>query len=236
MVYGTNAKKLVLDDILVDTVEQPFGEVSGDIFGTKKLSDDKMLIYFADIAGHGDNLDSCPYNTKKVFEGVENQKLKNIIKETNSKLYGEKPSMITAFMGIYDDKEKTLQYRDCGQGALLYDVKTGEIEVLSKSGLPFGVMENYGLPIETTKKQIDSEKILFIYSDGLEDFRNSDEKPMHIDMKIPGLLKQYASQTSNLDIVTKMVYNHVKVKAQEQNLNFDDDVSIMAIYIPPRNL
>jgi serine phosphatase RsbU (regulator of sigma subunit) len=153
-------------------------EVSGDFYDLFPLDDHRFLFVVADSAGKG--ISACLYSlgfrsALRAF-ALTGSSLADIIKQANDLLLldtGNSGFFITAWIGIYDVKTKTLEY--CSQGhppALLK--RQGELQELSTHGISFGVEELIGDSIKSIILQ--NGDFLLLYTDGILEAHNPNQQ------------------------------------------------------------
>jgi serine phosphatase RsbU (regulator of sigma subunit) len=161
-------------------VLKPAGETSGDFYDFIDLQNGKIGISIADVTDKGTSAAlfmalsrslwrtyavEYPDSPEKTME-VTNQR---ILADTHGGLF------ITLFYGILDPKTGEFSYSSAGHHpAYLVRSKDWQIEELSRTGIPLGVMED-----TTWSKQIitlEQGDTLVLYTDGVTDALNEKEQ------------------------------------------------------------
>lgn len=165
-----NSKKLKLSSYYM-----PHFALGGDYFDYIELSKDKFLISIADVSGKGipaallmSNVQACLRTMTRQTEDI-----KKIVEELNFQisLRGLSERFVSIFLCIYDLKNKTLQYINCGHPhpLLFFDNK---VEELSEGSTVLGMFEK--LPQLNYKKISNISNFnLFCYTDGITEAKNN---------------------------------------------------------------
>ena len=119
---------------------QPAEEVGGDYFDIKYLDDDRVVIIFGDVCGHGMAAALVTAVLKTTFQAwLETPtNLKNLAHQLNRNVYFTTPTgdFAEAFLAILNVKTGQLEYINCGhqpQPWLLYGDENGRIGQLDQA-------------------------------------------------------------------------------------------------------
>ena len=205
----------------------PFKEVGGDYYDLIKVSDDEYFVCIADVSGKGISAALLMSNFQAKVRALVQTKipLKSLILELNKQLFdlinGEK--FITFFGGYLNSKNQTLTYVNCGHHAPLY-VCNKTVTMLESNTTMLGVFPE--IPdFEPQQIKMKPPCKLFLYTDGLMDYSNSEYAPFTFE-EIQTLL------TKNSDKSTEEIIALIKEKIEEKSKNilaFQDDITVLML-------
>jgi len=161
-------------DLEVASKYLPAKEVSGDYYDLFPLSETKILITIADIAGKG--ISACLYSLSlrsmlRSFAGEF--ELEEALKKANQLFCsdtGDTGMFATVWVGIFDQKTKELSYVNAGHHPTLL-LRKGKVNELEGSGLAIGIQEETSY--SSKKVQLESNDFLLLYTDGAIEMTNS---------------------------------------------------------------
>jgi sigma-B regulation protein RsbU (phosphoserine phosphatase) len=131
------------------------GDVSGHGIGAALLMASARGI-LRSLAGRHD------YDLTQLFQALNH----HLVKDT------DEASFLTLFYGVLDIKSRSLHWNSAGHGpVLLYRYAGGEIEELSTTGIPLGMLEEATYP-PAGPVFLEAGDILLIGTDGLWETRN----------------------------------------------------------------
>jgi serine phosphatase RsbU (regulator of sigma subunit) len=144
--------------------------VGGDIWGMEATRPHRLMLYIADFTGHGI---AAALNTARFHSFVHiacqrTDKPASVLRRLNQRLNEVLPvgQFATMFCAALDFGAKTLEYASAGAPPQLYRRSSAErFEVLSKPGLPLGVLRDASYESETLP--FEPGGALVLYTDGL---------------------------------------------------------------------
>ena len=169
--------ELKLSGLQVDHLIKPSLYLSGDFLDYFKLSDDKVLVYIADVSGHGA---SSAFVTV-LLKNLTNRLQRNLKRQSSSEilhpdLFLERINAelldtglgkhVTVFVGIITISERTLDYAVGAHFPMpIISFEGGDTHFLEGSGLPVGIFEKpewevYRIPLDKPFR-------LILFSDGI---------------------------------------------------------------------
>lgn len=210
----------------------PSEQLGGDSFGYHWLDERYLAIYILDVCGHGVRpaLLSCTVNSvlkEQTLNQVDYSKPVEVLKELNQKFRMEdhRDMFFTAWYGVYDKENKTLNYSSGGHPPALIYRKNSELIELSTPGLVIGAMSDSQFAEKT--EVIQSGDQLFIYTDGVYELTKKKDNTL-VDIKeFFDVIKTTCSKEENLDKVLEEVVDFAK-EITGSDL-FPDDFSIVAL-------
>ncbi|NWO06052.1 MAG: response regulator [Alteromonadaceae bacterium] len=169
--------ELKLSGLQVDHLIKPSLYLSGDFLDYFKLSDDKVLVYIADVSGHGA---SSAFVTV-LLKNLTNRLQRNLKRQSSSEilhpdLFLERINAelldtglgkhVTVFVGIITISERTLDYAVGAHFPMpIISFEGGDTHFLEGSGLPVGIFEKPEW--EVYRISLDKPFRLILFSDGI---------------------------------------------------------------------
>lgn len=155
----------------------PHQEVSGDYYDFISLPDGDFAFCVADVSGKGipaallmSNFQACLRTLMMDFT-----ELSDVVKKLNRHLRnssrGER--FITAFLGLYHQKDRILRYVNCGHIPPFLLSGSGEINPLYKGCTLLGIFDE--LPhLEVGETFVSEDSLLAAFTDGLPELENAE--------------------------------------------------------------
>ena len=152
---------------------QPADEIGGDYFDIKALDDERVVIIFGDVCGHGIAAALITAVIKTTFQSWLERpgSLKNFALQLNRNVYFTTPvgDFAAVFLAIFNGKTQQLEYINCGHQPepwLLRGTTTGPIDKLDQAPcMILGVEEN--IEIEEAVVSLQPGDGILIVSDGI---------------------------------------------------------------------
>lgn len=163
----------------IEAVYLPHFDVGGDYYDYLVIDEDRFVVCVADVSGKGVPAALLMSNFQASLRTLirKTQDPKEIVNELNYVISqsGNGENFITFFLGLYDFKEKSFEYVNCGHNPL-YLVTDTEVLELNNGTTVLGMFNP--LPfLETVKMENLHEFLFFGYTDGLtETFNSLDEQ------------------------------------------------------------
>ena len=170
-------KDLKLSGLQVDHLIKPSLYLSGDFLDYFKLTDDKVLVYIADVSGHGA---SSAFVTV-LLKNLTNRLQRNLRRQSSDEiLYPDRflerinaelldtglGKHVTVFVGIITISERSLEYAVGAHFPMpIISFADGETHFLEGSGLPVGIFEEPEWEVYRIK--LDRPFRLILFSDGI---------------------------------------------------------------------
>ncbi len=148
----------------------PHTEIGGDYFDVVDIDADRLLLCIADVSGKGVAAALLMSNFQAGLRTLLRQgaDLAAIAHELNHLIFrnagGEK--FITAFLGIYDRRTRSLRFVNAGHNDPILLPDQGPPQFLKTGSVMLGIIEN--LPqLEVGEVTVPPRSLLFNYTDGL---------------------------------------------------------------------
>jgi sigma-B regulation protein RsbU (phosphoserine phosphatase) len=161
----------------IDHLIKPSLYLSGDFLDYFRISEDKVLVYIADVSGHGA---SSAFVTV-LLKNLTNRLQRNLRRQSSDDIiyparFLERINIelldsglgkhVTVFVGIISEKERTLSYAVGAHFPMpILSFEGGETRFLEGSGLPIGLFE--APEWEVYQVPLDRPFRLFLFSDGI---------------------------------------------------------------------
>ncbi len=192
-------------------VESPYGDI---------------FFIIADVSGK-----SLP---AALFMAVANSILRTIIRKekdpakilslANDLLYEESESgmFVTVFLGKYDSINKKLIFASAGHNHMLLIHEDNTYDLLSAKGTPLGVLKSKEIVYETKEIPLKKNDLLVLYTDGVTESVNLENKEYGLERLINVIVKH---KSSPLEIIVDQIYKDVLEFTKKEIP--DDDFTIV---------
>lgn len=184
---------LILPDFELRGVMTPAKDVGGDFYDYVPLGDGKALTVIADVSGKGISAAMFMAVVMVLVRQYAKMELSpgKILGSVNDILTENNPQLLfaTAFVGIYDSKNKIFTYADAGHN-LPYIVGK-ELRVLNKaSGTPLGLFP--GEKYNEASEKLETGETLFLYTDGVSEATDKNDSFLGND-RLESILKKFTA-------------------------------------------
>jgi len=158
---------------------EPASGLSGDFFDLVPLPNDRLGILIADVAGKG--LGAALYmalgrTLLRTYAFEYHTRPDLVFGEANDRILDDARAhlFITAFYGILDPENGTFTYANAGHNPplLIRANQDGQIETLSRTGIPVGIENDSEWQRDTVELQ--PGDILLFYTDGVTEAQNGE--------------------------------------------------------------
>ncbi len=208
----------------------PSNHVGGDVFNSVKLNDNQYIVYLGDISGHGVQaalfMSAVRTTINLLIDELKDDfditTLMTKLNTTLSKdLFKSTDSYFTLIFGMVDLKENTFEYINCGHPPFIeYNVKTNEVIIHDEKGtIPIGWKVNYTFDqTEVGKIDLTMDKIIFLYTDGLNESIDNDGNEFGIN----GLTNILKNKIEDINTVTLPFKIKQYLQDKKYKLSSDD--------------
>ena len=168
-------------DVDVAAFYKPHLEVGGDYYDVFSVDEDRLVFCMADVSGKGIAaaflMSNFQANLRAIFQ-YEPSDLAKVVTQLNKRVMdnakGEK--YITLFAAVYNRRDQTLQYINCGHNPPVLMSADGSTQQLELGCCGLGMFRD--IPsIESGTVNIRPGTTLLCYTDGLVEQENSDDVP-----------------------------------------------------------
>ncbi len=144
-------------------------QVGGDWYDAFDLDDHRVLLTVGDVTGHGLEASVVMGKLRHAINVVAMYERNpvQILNAAERILLRRFPgSVATAFVSIFDDRDRSLTYANAGHPYPILRSKDGSLEELEADGLPIG-LRSEGLTAQVRTKSLKDALLLAFYTDGL---------------------------------------------------------------------
>lgn len=214
----------------------PAKELGGDFYDWEvfgESGEERILFVISDGVGKG--MMGCFYafDLRCLLRSIANEAgdLHRVVTSTNQLFcHDTKESgiFVTAFVGLYDVKSKTLQYINCGHNPPYLKKKAGDLLRLEGRGMALGVDCNCSF--EVVDVDIATGDTLVMYTDGITEAENLDHQ-QYSEQRLKELIQQ--SDQSSPGYIADKIIDDVRqfVGSAEQH----DDMTLLVIHWYPKD-
>ena len=199
-------------------------EVGGDFYDFF-IRDEKLFFCIGDVSGKGVPAALVMATALSQFRNIAvyEDDLQKIIKSINKTACtdNETAIFVTFFMGVLDLRSEQLRYVNAGHNKPFF-IGDSISELPAKPNLPLGVDEN--APYKVRECTMQTGTMLFLYTDGLTEARNTQREQFGIE-RVISQLKNGVDSKTQIDKMTQAVQKFVGDAAQS------DDLTMLAIRV-----
>jgi sigma-B regulation protein RsbU (phosphoserine phosphatase) len=222
----------ILGGVTIESLFVPSAQLGGDCFDYYWLDDEHLAIYLLDVSGHG--VGSALLSVS-VLNMLRSQSLTNtnfyqpseVLKALNQafqmKNHGDK--YFTIWYGVYHCYKRQLIYANAGHPPALLlsgtSTKNLQVQKLNSLDLPIGFLPD--IHFEDAVFNIESDSMLYIFSDGAYEINQPNGQVWGIDAFIDLLIK---SSKVN-DYALKEILEHIMKLNHQPKL--EDDFSLLQL-------
>ena len=204
----------------------PSVSLGGDAFGYHWLDDHRLAMYLLDVCGHGVgpallSITAMNVISKKSIPGVDFGNPGHVLSELNERfqMTDHHGMFFTIWYGIYDDREKTLDWSGGGHPpAVLLDGEN-KPTLLDSDGPMVGAIP--GMSYETKQCAVEPGNRLLLYSDGIYEIKRPDGSIWSLNEFVEVVSEHLPDQTRSIDSIIGMA------KSISEKEIFDDDCSVV---------
>lgn len=227
-----NEEQFVLGrkDVDVKGSIEPAKEVGGDLFDYY-IHDEKLFFSIGDASGKGIPSALIMAVVHSLFRSNSGHEINpaQIMKFVNeSSCQNNRSNMfVTMFIGVLDIPTGKLRY--CNAGHEIPAIINEQVQLLpAKANLPVGVFSDF--QFEKQEIYLKEGDMLFLYTDGLTEAKNKNNKLFGRKHLIDVLEKYVHKDMSSADLIKKM---NVEVKNFAKGVEQSDDLTMLVIKYTP---
>jgi len=149
---------------------QPCDAIGGDYYDFLLLDEHRMMVTLGDVTGHGVGpaLISCATRAMLRALFTMTADIEKIVVQVNNLVAADMNTgrFVTAFTGLLNGRDGTLQYCSAGQGPMLWlHADTGRTDILGADSFPMGIMPDLdSMPVQNIS--LAQNDIFAILTDG----------------------------------------------------------------------
>ncbi|HEY9646309.1 MAG TPA: SpoIIE family protein phosphatase [Chroococcidiopsis sp.] len=216
--------------VSVDARFIPSRQLGGDCFDYFWLDPDYLVIYLLDVSGHGLG---AALPSISILNLLRSQSLPDVnfyqphavLRALNEtfQMNSQNEKYFTIWYGVYNRLKRQLTYASAGHPPAVLVAKTPEnvtwTRRLKTPSLPIGMIAD--ATFTSDRCDITSDSKLYIFSDGVYDFKNASSQVWGLDSFI-NLLASH-QETSSLDDILDTIKNLTEIDV------FEDDLSLLEV-------
>jgi serine phosphatase RsbU (regulator of sigma subunit) len=211
----------------------PSAELGGDMFGYHWLDEKRLLIYLADVSGHGIGQALLSVSVINLLQSqlmadvddfaCPEQVLKSVNRFVRRVRRGN--MFVTMWYGVYDTAEGTIDYASAGHPPALLTGPDANLERLRTVGTALGILDAPSYSSATVRVQPGSR--LYLYSDGVYEVTQENGKLWTL-RQFQELVQ--AGRTPGLKEIDRIERGVRQVNTTE---DFEDDFSLVVFETGP---
>ncbi len=210
----------------VESVYLPHQNIGGDFFDFIPLNDGRFLWCVADVSGKGISAALIMANFQASLRALVSLdiSLADLVTRLNQVIFNNTNGdrFITLFIGLYNQKNRTIKYVNAGHNASLI-IQNNQIEELKKGTTMIGVFDE--LPfINEGEIIVEKDAIVFNYTDGIIEFDGEEDQSLSEDELKVFLLKH---QQDGLSVLNQKLIN--KISKMRNDSEPSDDITILTL-------
>ncbi len=205
---------------------KPARNIGGDLYDYLELDEENTLVTIADVSGKGVSAAVFMAATLIILRQFARLKMspQEILINTNNELAKKNPLMlfVTAFVGIYNSREKKLTYSNAGHNNP-YLISNGKIKTLDNArGTVMGLFDDEQYIEETVN--MNPGDTLFLYTDGVNEAVNNNKEFFGIDR-----LEKFLSTYSPRNGISLIKYIANKLSEYSNGTEQNDDITMLSL-------
>ena len=215
------------NDYYIQCMMKPAKNVGGDLYDYRELDENKTLVVIADVSGKGITASIIMAITLVLIREYAKLDLSpaEILEKANNTLSAKNPGMqfITAFIGIYDRRNKAFTYSNAGHNApFIISDKVSEID--NPDGSVLGLFEGESYINKTI--QLKTGDTIFMYTDGVTEVINDEKEFFGIER-----LEESLSKCINIGAINLVDDIYSTLSDFSGNAEQFDDITMLALTI-----
>jgi sigma-B regulation protein RsbU (phosphoserine phosphatase) len=207
----------------------PAYEVGGDYYDVLNLDPDRLGFVVGDVSGKGVSAALYMAQVKGIFQSLSNDSAstREILIRMNGPLCNsmEKKSFISLLYAVLDTSNGQLSFSRAGHCPLLY-VHDGNPVYLRPEGMALGLdpSDRFASSLEEKTLQLTAGDIVVVYTDGVTESRDSEDREFEYDRLAACVLKHHDSPaTMILDSILD------EVQAYSGKDEAEDDITVLVL-------
>ena len=216
-----------LENYPVQGINIPAREVSGDFFGFHPHNESVYFI-IADVAGKGIHAGMVMAKASTLFKVLAQDKVDpdEMMLHMNNDLFNTKTGgmFVTSILGVYDLITEEVSWANGGHLPALIRDQTGKFEEYESKAPPLGVILQKNKSIYMTNKKKLNGKRFYVFTDGLSESLDENNKELGID-GAKGIINRNFNSAVKVELTN--ISKEVVDKSKKKILS--DDLTIVTI-------
>jgi sigma-B regulation protein RsbU (phosphoserine phosphatase) len=211
--------------VSISAVLESYCHLSGDLFGWEMLRDGKLLLWIADLSGHGLRAGLASAVLRVLVGNLrERGRIDLLLEELNRALsHSIRPEQSGLFATVFVmtlDHEGRVAYGSAGHPPTLVRRADGTIDELVSLDRPIGLFADTTYRFREIR--LGPGDVVLLYTDGLIEARGFDGDPFGVDR----LRRKLAEHCDDPRELTGLIYEEIRERQDIDKL--DDDVTFLA--------
>ena len=216
-----------LENYPVQGINIPAREVSGDFFGFHPHNESVYFI-IADVAGKGIHAGMVMAKASTLFKVLAQDKVDpdEMMLHMNNDLFNTKTGgmFVTSILGVYDLITEEVSWANGGHLPALIRDQTGKFEEYESKAPPLGVILQKNKSIYMTNKKKLNGKRFYVFTDGLSESLDENNKELGIDGA-----KRIINSNFNSAVKVELTNISKEVVGKSRKKILSDDLTIVTI-------
>lgn len=214
-----------LSDFAIAGAWEPARAVGGDYYDVIPLTNDKLGLCIADVAGKGISAALLMANVQAAVRAFATEDLSpsRMCSQINSVLCANTASdkFVTLFYGVLDGSELTLTYTNAGHPPPMLVAGDGSVRHLDSNAAVLGVIPDW--PYVESKVKLNRGDLLLLYTDGIVEAMSSDGQEFGEDRLIESVHNSVALKP---DDIQREILTEVKQFCHD---HLSDDATLVVV-------
>ena len=195
------------DDIDIHALLEPAKEVGGDLYNYVMIDENRLFFVIGDVSGKGVPAALFMAMTSTLFRAnaPSSASTRELMTRVNAELARDNAAylFVTAFCGIIDLRDGTVEYSDAGHEAPFLLRADGGVSRLPKpEGMALGIFDDAEFAIATIR--LGRGDALILFTDGVSEATAADETLFGVE-RIEAALAEMAGDSSARHVATGLV-------------------------------
>ena len=216
-----------LENYPVQGINIPAREVSGDFFGFHPHNESVYFI-IADVAGKGIHAGMVMAKASTLFKVLAQDRVDpdEMMLHMNNDLFNTKTGgmFVTSILGVYDLITEEISWANGGHLPALIRDQTGKFEEYESKAPPLGVILQKNKSIYMTNKKKLNGKRFYVFTDGLSESLDENNKELGIDGA-----KRIINRNFNSAVNVELTNISKEVIGKSRKKILSDDLTIVTI-------
>jgi len=208
----------------------PARDIGGDFYDYAVLDDGRLAVTVADVSGKGIPAALFMAVSRTVLRSVGGRDLAGRMAECNRLLSADNSAsmFVTLFHGVLDPDTGQFEYCNAGHNPPYLMRRGGSREMLTKTGVPFGI--DGDLPYQIGETRLEPGDALFLYSDGITEAFNPAREEFGND-RLETSIEAAREQGAERLVATVLT----SVRAFADGAEQSDDITALALILNRRD-
>ncbi len=217
------------ESLEINSMYCPSEDLGGDLFDVIKMNDTEVLLYIADVSGHGITSSLLTIFLRQMVRGrvgikqVDLNEIFGLLLKSYNELGIDSEQYLTILFCLYNKEKKEITFLNAGHNCLPILVKgTGEVREIVVKGLPVCTLIQKSDQNSVTVSVESGDRVI-LYTDGITEVFNEENQPYNSERVLRSVENHI--NLGNKALARKIVH---EVEAFTQKPATDDMAIIIA--------